>query len=64
MSVGACSCDWTDTDDEGRRRLMQLFVIHMLHRDNLPLNVVHDAITKIAEYADFPFSTEKPSMKK
>lgn len=62
MSVGACSCDWTDTDDQGRKRLMQLFVTQMLHRDNLPFNVVRDAITQIDEYADFPFSTEKPSM--
>jgi hypothetical protein len=59
-SVGACWCDWTDADDEGRRKLMQLFVTHMLHEDNLPLNAVRDAITQIDEFAEFPFSTEKP----
>jgi len=60
MSVGACSCDWTDTDDEGRRKLMQCFVTAMLHKDNLPLDVVRNAISQIDEYAAFPFSVEKP----
>jgi hypothetical protein len=62
MSVGACEFRWCDTDENGRRKMMQYYVTTMLHEDYLPLNVVREAVIQIDEYVGFPFSTEKPSI--
>jgi hypothetical protein len=32
----------------------------MLHNDNIPEDVVRRQVSKIDEYANFPFSTAKP----
>lgn len=58
MAVGACSAEWINTDDPGRRALMQSYVTVMLRQDHLSVETVREQISKIHEYRDFPFSTE------
>lgn len=60
VSVGACSSDWNEADDAGRKELMQGYVTEMLYRDNIPLTAIRKAVSEIDEYTDFPFSTDKP----
>jgi len=59
-SVGACSLDWTEANDAGRKELMQGYVTEMIHHDNIPEAAVRQEISKIDEYSNFPFSTAKP----
>lgn len=57
MAVGACSAEWINTDEHGRRHLMQRYVTVMLHQDHLPVEMVREQISRIDEYRNFPFST-------
>jgi len=57
MSVGACSAEWINADEQGRLRLMQRYVTVMLHQDHLAVEAVREQISRIDEYRNFPFST-------
>lgn len=62
MSVGACDLNWRETDDEGRRELMQKYFTQMIHRDHLDETAVRSAIAEIDEFKKINFSAEKPAI--
>ena len=60
MSVGACDLIWRETDDSGRRELMQWYFTDLIHRDFLKEKVVRKALSAIEDFARYPFSAAKP----
>jgi len=59
-TIGACDTDWVDLGRAGRRDRMQRIVIEMLYIDNIRLDVIQRSLRGVDEWAQFPFSTERP----
>lgn len=60
-SAGACDHDWKEADKNGRREILQELITQWVHQDRLPIAAVRDAVVKLDEFADFPFSTQQPA---
>ncbi len=61
MSVGACDHDWRETDDAGRRELMQRYFTSMIHRDNMDEDSVRNALSEIEDFQGHYFSSDEPT---
>jgi hypothetical protein len=60
MSAGACDLSWKETDDDGRRRLLQRYFTQMVHRDGIAVDVVRTALSKIVDINPLHLSDAKP----
>jgi hypothetical protein len=60
MSAGACDAAWRETDDLGRRQLLQRYVTQMLHRDHVDEASIMEALGKIEDVNPNIISTAPP----
>jgi hypothetical protein len=60
-SVGAYDRNWQETDDVGRRRLMQRYFYQMIHRDKMSEEVVRAKLKEIDDFAHIDFSLTDPA---
>jgi len=60
MSVGACDLDWRETDDAGRRALLQKYFTQMIHRDNIDEATAREALSGIEDFNPALLSAEAP----
>lgn len=58
LSVGACDLDWRETDDLGRRNLMQKYFTQMIHEDGIDESVARAAIAMIDDFSGVYFSAD------
>lgn len=61
MSVGACDHNWRETNDSGRRELMQRYFTSMIHRDNMDEDKVRKALSEIEDFRGYYFSSDEPT---
>jgi hypothetical protein len=60
MSVGACDHNWRETDDAGRRQLLQKYFTQMIHEDKLDETRVREALSVIQDINPDHLSAAKP----
>ena len=60
FSVGACDLNWRDTDEQGRRELMQRYFTQMIHRDHIDEQTARKAVDAIDDFRGYHFSAERP----
>lgn len=49
MSAGACDVDWKESDDDGRRQLLQRYFTQMVHRDGISADTARRAFSQIVD---------------
>ena len=61
MSVGACDLSWNETDDPGRRKLLQKYFTEIIHRDGLHEKTVREALSAVEDINPDHLSADKPA---
>jgi hypothetical protein len=62
MSAGACDHDWQETDDAGRRKLLQRYFTQIIHADGIDENRAREALSVIEDINPAHLSVDKPDL--